>query len=131
LRSRHCTRTYVAAHEGFCKLALGRHDEAVALLEAVLMDWPQSYRQDEAVARSWLAHAYAEAGRLAEAGLEGTRALALTIQTGSARAQRDLGRLEARLVLQRCFEIPGLLSSVVAVAGLGLSSPSVVRPGEP
>jgi tetratricopeptide (TPR) repeat protein len=96
---RHCTRTYVAAHEGFCKLALGRHDEAVALLEAVLMDWPQSYRQDEAVARSWLAHAYAEAGRLAEAGLEGTRALALTIQTGSARAQRDLGRLEARLAV--------------------------------
>src|SRR2546421_9037960 len=33
--------------------------------------------------------------------------------------------------LQRWFEIPGLLSLVVAVAGFFLSSSSVVGPGEP
>lgn len=94
---RHCVRPYVTAHEGYCKLSLGHHRAAVAVLEEVLVGWPPAYRQDEALTRAWLALAYAGAGRPAEAGTEGSRALAVTIETGSARAHRNLGRLDTRL----------------------------------
>ncbi|MFK3980572.1 hypothetical protein ACI2K4_09385 [Micromonospora sp. NPDC050397] len=94
---RHCTLAYLRAHEGYCLLRLGRAEVAARALEEVLNGWPVDYRQDEALTRAWLALSYATAGRLVEAGMEGSRALTLTAATSSARAMRTLGQLHARL----------------------------------
>ncbi len=93
----HCSLPYVRAHEAYCALRLGRAPDAVRILEDVLGSWPQDLRQDEALARAWLAQAYLTAHRLAEAGAEAGRALALTTTTFSARTVRILAQLDARL----------------------------------
>jgi tetratricopeptide (TPR) repeat protein len=93
----HCGLPYVRAHEAYCALRLGRALDAVQILEDVLGSWPQDLRQDEALARAWLAHAYLATHRLAEAGVEADRALALTTTTFSARTTRILAQLDVRL----------------------------------
>ncbi len=96
---RHCGRPYVQAHEAYCQLRLGHPADAVSILEGILTGWPADYRQDEGLARAWLALSYAAANRPAEAGVEGSRALALTAVTWSARTMRALGQLDARLAI--------------------------------
>jgi len=96
---RHCGRPYVQAHEAYCQLRLGHPTGAVRILEEILVVWPADYRQDEGLARAWLALSYAAASRPAEAGVEGSRALALTAITSSARTMRALGELDARLAI--------------------------------
>jgi transcriptional regulator with XRE-family HTH domain len=96
---RHCGRPYVQAHEACCQLRLGHPSDAVSILEEILTGWPADYRQDEGLARAWLALSYAAANRPAEAGFEGGRALALTTVTWSARTMRALGQLDARLAI--------------------------------
>jgi hypothetical protein len=98
---RHCVRPYVQAHEAYCQLRLGHAADAVSILEEILPGWPTEYRQDEGLARAWLALSYAAANRTAEAGIEGSRALALTTETWSARTLRTLGQLDARLATTR------------------------------
>jgi len=98
---RHCTRPYVQAHEAYCELRLGRPHDTIRILEESLRMWPADYRQDEGLARAWLALAYATANRPAEAGVEGSRALALTATTWSARTLHTLGQVDARLATTR------------------------------
>jgi hypothetical protein len=86
----HCTDLYVAAYEGRCRLLLGDLDGATRSLEEVLAAWPDGLRQDEVMWRAWLADAHTAAGRLAEAGAEGLRALELAQATGSTRADAVL-----------------------------------------
>ena len=93
----HCSLPYVRAHEAYCALRLGRAPDAVGILEDVLGSWPQELRQDEALARAWLAQSYWATHRLAEAGAEAGRALALTTTTFSARTIRILAQLDVRL----------------------------------
>jgi len=93
----HCSLPYVRAHEAYCTLRLGRAPDAVRILEDVLGSWPQDLRQDEALARAWLAQSYSATHRLAEAGAEAGRALALTTTTFSARTIRILAQLDVRL----------------------------------
>lgn len=95
---RHCTLAYLRAHQGYCLLRLGQARAATQALEVVLDGWPLDYRQDETLARAWLALSYAAADRPAEAGAEESRALSLAADTSSVRALRTLGRLHARLV---------------------------------
>ncbi|WP_231931684.1 helix-turn-helix domain-containing protein [Micromonospora echinospora] len=94
---RHCTLAYLRAHEGYCLLRLGQAKAAARALEEVLDGWPVEYRQDETLARAWLALSYVSVDRLAEAGVEGSRALSLAAATSSARAMRTLGQLHAQL----------------------------------
>jgi len=95
---RHCVLAYVQAHEAYCHLRLGHPADAVHILEEILTKWPANYRQDEGLARAWLALSYAQAKRPAEAALEGSRALALTTTTTwSARTLRALDQLDTRL----------------------------------
>ena len=96
---RHCGRPYVHAHEAHCQLRLGHPADAIRILEEILTGWPADYRQDESLARAWLALSYAAANRPAEAGFEGGQALALTTATWSARTMRALGQLDARLAI--------------------------------
>jgi len=96
---RHCGLPYVQAHEAYCQLRLGHPADAVRILEEIVTGWPADYRQDEGLARAWLALSYAAANRSAEAGVEGSRALALTTVTWSARTMRALGQLDARLAI--------------------------------
>jgi hypothetical protein len=98
---RHCIRPYVQAHQAYCELRLGHATDAVTILEEILPMWPADYRQDEGLARAWLALSYATANRPAEAGVEGCRALALTTATWSARTLRTLGQVDARLATTR------------------------------
>ncbi|WP_261555864.1 hypothetical protein [Frankia tisae] len=86
----HCTDLYVAAYEGRCRLLLGDLDGATRMLGEVLTAWPDGLRQDEVMWRAWLADAHTAAGRVAEAGAEGLRALELAQVTGSARADAVL-----------------------------------------
>ncbi|GEM_PF-5347987 len=96
---RHCVLAYVQAHEAYCRLRLGHAAHAVRIFEEILPVWPAEYRQDEGLARAWLALAYAAANRPADAGAEGSRALALTTSAWSTRTLRALGRLDARLAI--------------------------------
>ena len=94
----HCVRPYVQAYEGYCYLRLGHKATAVTLLEQALTGWPGVYRQDEGLARAWLAGAYAASNRLPEAGAQSSQALSLTATTAwSSRTLRALGQLDARL----------------------------------
>ncbi|MGC4855997.1 helix-turn-helix domain-containing protein, partial [Micromonospora sp. DT4] len=99
---RHCTLAYLRAHEGYCLLRLGQVDAAAHALEDVLDGWPADYRQDEALTRAWLALSYVAADRLADAGTEGSRALALTAATSSARAMRTLRATGNRSKIRTC-----------------------------
>ncbi|WP_433259355.1 hypothetical protein ACQPYK_49970 (plasmid) [Streptosporangium sp. CA-135522] len=93
----HCVRAYVQAHEGYCQLFLGQPANAVDLLVEALGSWPTNLRQDEQLARAWLALAYAADGHLAEAADQGSAALALTAASGSVRVIRALRALDRRL----------------------------------
>ncbi|MFI7438050.1 helix-turn-helix domain-containing protein [Micromonospora haikouensis] len=114
---RHCTLAYLRAYEGYCLLRLGQVDAAARTLEEVLSGWPADYRQDEALTRAWLALTHVAAGQLAEAGAEGSRALALTAATSSARAMRTLNQVYARLPGRTAsVEVAGFRSAFSLVA---------------
>ncbi|WP_346535598.1 hypothetical protein [Micromonospora sp. DPT] len=94
---RHCVPAYVVAHEGHCQLLLGQPEQAVTVLENVLRTWPAAYRQDEGLARTWLATAYAMLGRVDEAAEQGDHALTLALDAGSVRLTRALSRVDQQL----------------------------------
>jgi len=95
----HCVRAYVQAHEAYCRLLLGHSREASQLLVEALASWPADFRQDEHLARSWLALAYAAEGRIAEAATEGTTALSLAPTGGSVRVLRSLRALDRQMAV--------------------------------
>ncbi|MFE4829876.1 hypothetical protein [Streptomyces sp. NPDC056672] len=92
----HCVPAYVQAHEAYCQLLLGHPRQASQLLAEVLASWPSDYRQDEQIARAWLALAYAAEGRIDEAAAEGTAALSHT-SSGSVRVLRSLRALDRQM----------------------------------
>ncbi|MEV0732295.1 hypothetical protein [Polymorphospora sp. NPDC050346] len=94
---KHCTRSYVQLHEGFCRLRLGEPDRAIDILLHTLEAWPTNYRQDEAVGRAWLACAYAATGNSRDAGLQGLATLEAAVAVESVRAMRTLGQLSVTL----------------------------------
>lgn len=121
---RHCIVAYVQAHEAHCQLRLGHPADAVHLLEPVLAAWPAGYRQDEGLARAWLALSYAKANRPIEAGIEGSRALALTAATWSARTLRALGQLDTRLAgAHRAAEVAQFRTAFAAAAAANRMAP--------
>ncbi|EIV93870.1 helix-turn-helix transcriptional regulator [Frankia sp. QA3] len=93
----HCTDLYVAAYEGRCRLLLGDLDGSTRILEEVLAAWPAGLSQDEVMWRAWLADAHTAAGRAAEAGAEGLRALELAQAMGSTRADTLLDGMAGAL----------------------------------
>lgn len=97
----HCVRPYVAAHEGYCQLALGLARDASTTLETILNGWSPRYRQDEGLARSWLASAYALTGRVEEAAAQGERVLDLATASGSVRMIRALRPVDVELAPHR------------------------------
>ncbi len=94
---RHCQQAYVQAHRGHCLLLLGNFAQAARTLEDTLGSWPQELRQDEQLTRAWLALAYADSGRVAEAGTTGAELLALNASRGSVRVVRHLRQLDRSL----------------------------------
>lgn len=94
---RHCTRTYVLAYEGQCHLILGQAKQSIGVLEAVLGAWPTAYRQDEGLARTWLATGYVHLGRIDEAAEQGEKALTIALDAGSLRLIKALGRVNHEL----------------------------------
>lgn len=118
---RHCIPAYVTAHEGFCLLALGQHAKAAAVLEDVLQRWPAPYRQDEGLARTWLAYAYAGDRRVEQAVDQADQALTLAVQAGSARMTHALARVDLQLATYPT--VPGVqqfrtrYADIQAVAG--------------
>lgn len=96
----HCGPEYLAAHEAYCRALLGEHAQAALQFEQVLSAWPTPYRQDEALTRTWLALAYCATGRLAEAAVQGSRALTLIGGSHSTRTLRALSRLNTHLRAQ-------------------------------
>jgi hypothetical protein len=94
---RHCIPAYVTAHEGYCLLVLGQPRKAADVLEDVLLKWPAPYRQDEGLARTWLAYAYAGDRRVEQAVDQADQALSLAVQAGSARMAHALARVDAQL----------------------------------
>ncbi|MFE7114467.1 hypothetical protein ACFU99_03465 [Streptomyces sp. NPDC057654] len=90
----HCGQAYIQAHEAHCQLLLRQPRKASELLQRVLASWPSEYRQDEQLARAWLALSYAADGHWADAAVEGTRALSLATTGGSARVRRSLRALD-------------------------------------
>ena len=101
---RHCTPAYVHAHSGYCRLLLNETPEAIRTLHESLADLSISYRNDEALARSWLALAYSRTGQLDAAAAQGMRALAIASDFGSARILRCLRGVDARLT--NCKRLP-------------------------
>ncbi|WP_322753665.1 helix-turn-helix transcriptional regulator [Frankia sp. Cas3] len=113
----HCTDLYVAAYEGRCRLLLGDLDGATRMLEEVLANWPDGLRQDEVMWRAWLADAHTAAGRMAEAGAEGLRALELAQATGSARADTVLDSMAGVLAgADRVVEVGQFLAACRVVS---------------
>ncbi len=49
--------------------SLGHPADAVNILEEILTGWPADYRQDEGLARAWLALSCAAANRPVEGGV--------------------------------------------------------------
>ncbi|WBC06587.1 hypothetical protein [Micromonospora sp. WMMA1976] len=98
---RHCTRTYVLAYEGQCHLILGQAKQSIGVLETVLGAWPSAYRQDEGLARTWLATGYAHLGRIEEAAEQGEKALTIAFDAGSLRLIKALGRVNHELGSRR------------------------------
>nr|BEK71375.1 hypothetical protein KPHV_86020 [Kitasatospora purpeofusca] len=90
---RHCVPAYVQAHEANCQLLLGEFGLAARTLESVLEAWPQDFRQDELIARTWLAVSYMKTGRLAEAGALASGVLSANSAVGSDRVHRGLRQL--------------------------------------
>ncbi len=102
----------MAAYEGHCRRLVGDLDGATRLLDEVLAAWPAGLRQDEVMWRAWLADAHTAAGRLAEAGAEGLRALELAQATGSARADLVLGSMAGALAgADRVVEVGQFLAA--------------------
>lgn len=90
---RHCVSAYVQAHEASCQILLGEYALAATTLEQVLGVWPTDFRQDELLARAWLAISYMKTGRLAEAGALGSEVLGANSTVGSSRVHRGLRQL--------------------------------------
>ncbi|MEU5159661.1 hypothetical protein AB0G74_08635 [Streptomyces sp. NPDC020875] len=93
----HCVPAYVKAHAAYCHLMLNRPDRAVAILQPLLSGWPAAYRQDEHLARAWLAQALLAHGEPAEAAAQAASVLARTAGGGSARLLNTLTVLEQRM----------------------------------
>ena len=94
---RHCTMTYVAAHEGLGRLHLDDAAGAVGTIGDALRGWPEAYRQDAGLARTWLALALADTRKIEEAAAAGMEALQIGTTSGSVRIMSSLGRLAARV----------------------------------
>ncbi|TDB97494.1 hypothetical protein E1091_08425 [Micromonospora fluostatini] len=97
----HCGLAYIVAHEGQCHTLLDRPKQAVTILNEVLRSWPSTYRQDEGLARVWLATAYALLGHLDEAIDQAEQALSLAAEAGSLRLTRALRRVDVLLAPHR------------------------------
>jgi transcriptional regulator with XRE-family HTH domain len=82
----------VRCWEARCWSAL-KPARGVALYESVLRDWPRGQIRDDGLYRARLALVCADAGELDRARAEGQRAFAITKQTRSATAERELKRL--------------------------------------
>jgi transcriptional regulator with XRE-family HTH domain len=82
----------VRCWEARCWSAL-KPARGVALYESVLRDWPRDQTKDDGLYRARLALVCADAGELDRARAEGQRAFAITKQTRSATAERELKRL--------------------------------------
>ncbi|WP_242606693.1 hypothetical protein [Protofrankia symbiont of Coriaria ruscifolia] len=122
----HCTDLYVAAYEGHCRRLVGDLDGATRLLGEVLAAWPAELRQDEVMWRAWLADTHTAAGRLAEAGAEGLRALELAQATGSARADLVLTSMAGTLAgADRVVEVGQFLAARRVVNAATRRQPSL------
>ncbi|GAA2254053.1 hypothetical protein GCM10010232_48710 [Streptomyces amakusaensis] len=93
----HCVLAYISAYEAYCQLLLDRPDRAVAILQPLLTGWPAAYRQDEHLARAWLAQALLAHGEPAEAAVHAAAVLTRTASGGSARILNTLTALEQRM----------------------------------
>lgn len=102
---RHCVPAYVQAHEGYCSFCLGKPGTAVAILSDALAGWPVDFRQDEGLARGWLALSYAATNQPDRAGAEGSRALRLATDGGAARTLRVLQQLNDLLPTAGAAEV--------------------------
>ena len=97
---RHCGPAYVQAHEAYCLLLLRRPADAARNLREALDSWPADFRQDERLARAWLALAYAANGHLAEAAAEGVTALTSGPMDGAVRILGTLQALDRQLAVK-------------------------------
>jgi transcriptional regulator with XRE-family HTH domain len=122
----HCTDLYLAAHEGHCRRLLGDLDGATRILDEVLAVCPDGTRQDEVMWRAWAADTHTAAGRLAEAGTEGLRALELVQATGSARADQLLDSVASALAgAGRVVEVGQFLAARRVVSAARRRQPSL------
>lgn len=99
LGGHYATQTTVLAGEARCWLWLGQPRKAVDVAQRALARWPATRRRGRGLQRAGLAVACAAAGEPDRAAYEGLRALALARATGSARAMRELRRLDHRLAV--------------------------------
>jgi hypothetical protein len=91
------THTGALASEARCWITIAPA-MAIGLCEEALRAWPQAEARNGGIVQARLALACANAGELDRARAEGAKALALTKQTRSATAIRDLRRLNTALV---------------------------------
>ena len=90
------TAPYIMAAEARCWLAL-QPSRAIPMFEDLLSLWPADRPRSRAVAQARLAVAWAVAGELERAAVEGVKVLEVAPDTRSAVTRHELERLDHRL----------------------------------
>ena len=93
----YCSVPYVDMEAANCAVLLRRPDDAVQTFRASLAQWPDGQERDQGLCFARLASASAILGDVESAAEYGHAALAVALDTGSARVLKELYQLESHL----------------------------------
>jgi transcriptional regulator with XRE-family HTH domain len=124
----YCTPGYVGMEAAACWLQLGQPKQAIATLQERRNAWPAGYKRDLGLCLARLAVAHAADRDLEQAAAVGQQAIAVVSEARSARALRELARLDT---LVRRWD--GASAAAELVPGLRLltRSPAPAAGGDP
>ena len=93
----YCTPGYIGMEAAACWLQLGQPKQAIATFENRLSTWPAGFKRDLGLCLARLAVAHAAHRELEHASAVGQRAVGVVREARSARALRELARLDTLL----------------------------------
>lgn len=92
--------SYIDVYSAQSHSALGNYREAAGEYKAAIKALPLGFRRDQGVYMAYQAHAHAKSGEHDRAAVLGGQALAVNMETGSARGLREL--VEMQVTLEQC-----------------------------
>jgi hypothetical protein len=93
----YCSASYVEMEAANCSILLQRPQEAAETFQRSLASWPDGQERDKGLCLARLATASAVLEDVEGAAEHGHAALAIALNTGSARVVQELWRLEKHL----------------------------------